>query len=56
METMIFDRARLAPGFAAHGPAIIEEYGATTVVFPGLGARVDRSGNLLMTRASGTHR
>ncbi|HZT50288.1 MAG TPA: hypothetical protein VFA22_00055, partial [Stellaceae bacterium] len=35
VETRIFDRFALAPGFAAPGPAIIEEYGSTTVVWPG---------------------
>jgi len=29
---------------------IVEEYGATTVVFPGLRAEVDRFGNLLLSR------
>ncbi|MBT5047791.1 MAG: hydantoinase/oxoprolinase family protein, partial [Rhodospirillaceae bacterium] len=31
-ETAIYDRAALAPGFSAHGPAIIEEYGSTTLI------------------------
>ena len=35
IETSIFDRADLAPGFSAEGPAIIEEYGSTTVILPG---------------------
>lgn len=34
IETPVFSRAALAPGFAAAGPAIIEEYGSTTVVGP----------------------
>ena len=55
-DCAVYARDRLRPDDVVAGPAIIEEYGATTVVFPGLGARVDRSGNLLMTRASGTHR
>jgi len=28
----------------------VEEFGATTVVFPGLVAEVDRFGNLVLTR------
>ncbi|MDX1486190.1 MAG: hydantoinase/oxoprolinase family protein, partial [Alphaproteobacteria bacterium] len=35
VETAIYDRAALAPGFAAPGPAVIEEYGSTTLVGPG---------------------
>jgi N-methylhydantoinase A len=34
VETRVYDRFALAPGFAAPGPAIIEEYGSTTVVWP----------------------
>ncbi len=35
VETKIFDRSALAPGFKAEGPAVIEEYGSTTLVGPG---------------------
>ncbi len=35
IETRVYDRFALAPGFAAAGPAIVEEYGSTTVVWPG---------------------
>jgi N-methylhydantoinase A len=35
VETRVYDRFALAPGFAAPGPAIVEEYGSTTVVWPG---------------------
>jgi N-methylhydantoinase A len=35
VETPVYDRYTLAPGFAGEGPAIIEEYGSTTVVWPG---------------------
>ena len=53
MDTQIFDREALEPGFKAAGPAIIEEYGSTTLVRPGdrfeIGAlreiRIDCSGN-----------
>ena len=34
-DTRVYQRFALAPGFAAAGPAIIEEYGSTTVVWPG---------------------
>ncbi|HUB94583.1 MAG TPA: hydantoinase/oxoprolinase family protein, partial [Stellaceae bacterium] len=33
--TRVYDRNALKPGFAAAGPAVIEEYGSTTLVWPG---------------------
>ena len=35
VETRVYDRFALPAGFAAAGPAIVEEYGSTTVVWPG---------------------
>ena len=35
VETAVYDRYALAPGFTATGPAVIEEYGSTTIVAPG---------------------
>ena len=35
IDAKIFDRDSLQVGFSAAGPAIIEEYGSTTVVWPG---------------------
>jgi len=46
----VYARDRLRAGDSVPGPAIVEEYGATTTVFPGLRADVDRFGNLLLTR------
>jgi N-methylhydantoinase A len=34
VEARVYDRASLPCGFAADGPAIIEEYGSTTLVWP----------------------
>ena len=34
LDTPVYRRASLAPGFSAHGPAVIEEYGSTTVIGP----------------------
>ena len=34
VETQIFERATLAPGFRGKGPAVIEEYGSTTLIWP----------------------
>jgi len=50
LDCAVYDRAALLPGDALVGPAIVEEYGATTVVFPGQRAEVDRFGNLIVTR------
>ena len=44
----IYDRARLGADAALRGPAVIEEFGSTTVIPPGWGAGVDRWGNLRM--------
>jgi N-methylhydantoinase A len=35
LEAQIFNRDALEPGFRGAGPAVIEEYGSTTVVWPG---------------------
>jgi len=34
LEATIYDRASLPVGFAANGPAVIEEYGSTTLIWP----------------------
>jgi N-methylhydantoinase A len=49
VDTPIYTRHRLQPDDCVDGPAIVEEFGSTTVVFPGLRARVDDYGNLLLT-------
>jgi N-methylhydantoinase A/oxoprolinase/acetone carboxylase beta subunit len=43
-------RANLRAGSAMRGPAIIEEYGATTVVPPGWTVKHGRGNCLLLTR------
>jgi N-methylhydantoinase A len=35
LDAKIFQRDGLEPGFSAAGPAVIEEYGSTTLVWPG---------------------
>jgi N-methylhydantoinase A len=35
LDAQIFNRDALEPGFSASGPAVIEEYGSTTLVWPG---------------------
>jgi N-methylhydantoinase A len=52
ISATIYTRARLQPGDRLLGPSIVEEFGSTTVVFPGLEARVDDFGNLLLAPTS----
>lgn len=49
-ETTIWDRLRLPVGATITGPAVFEQADATAVVEPGLGASVDRFGNLIIAR------
>lgn len=46
----VYDRSLLAPGATIEGPALIEEYGASTVLFPNWRAKVDTYGNMSLTR------
>jgi len=50
VDTRIYQRDRLQPGDCVSGPAIVQEFGSTTVVFPGLDMSVDPYGNLLLRR------
>jgi N-methylhydantoinase A len=50
LETGIYWRERLQPGDCVDGPAVIEEFGSTTVVFPRQRAQVDDFGNLILER------
>jgi N-methylhydantoinase A len=52
-DTPIYDRATLPPGFKLAGPAVIEEFGSTTVVFPGQQLDVDDHG-ILIVRGTNT--
>lgn len=54
-DTLIYDRDRLDAQTTLSGPAIIEEAGSTTVVFPGQMVRVDDYGNLHITIEEGRH-
>jgi N-methylhydantoinase A len=47
-ETSIYDRLSLPAGAEIAGPAILEQPDATTVIDPGLAARVDRLGNVIV--------
>jgi N-methylhydantoinase A len=50
-ETKIYKRSDLPPGFCLDGPAIVQEFGSTTVVFPGQHLDVDPHG-IMIVRAS----
>jgi N-methylhydantoinase A len=47
-DTPIYDRASLLPGFRLDGPAVVEEFGSTTVVFPSQHLEVDPYGVLIV--------
>lgn len=51
METPIYERESLAPGMAFMGPAIVEQADTTTVIEPGMAAKVDAFRNLLVELA-----
>lgn len=46
--TAIYDRSRLRAGNRIHGPAIVTEYSATSLIPPNWSGRVDRNGNLIL--------
>ena len=50
---VVYRREDLPAGFRGHGPAIVEEYGSTTVVEEGFGLEVDQLGNLVLRGAGG---
>jgi N-methylhydantoinase A len=49
-ECPVWDRERLPERAELRGPALVEEFGATTVIPPGWRAVVDGHGNLRLTR------
>jgi N-methylhydantoinase A len=54
IDTPIHRRAALEPGMVFDGPAIVEQSDTTTVIEPGMTARVDAYGNLLVEVAQWT--
>jgi N-methylhydantoinase A len=50
VDCPIYDRYALAAGAAFAGPAVVEEFDATTVVHPWFVVRVDDVGNLIIER------
>jgi N-methylhydantoinase A len=51
-DTPVFHRESLAPGFSVEGPAIIDQFDATTVVYPRDRIRVDEALNLVVEIAA----
>jgi N-methylhydantoinase A len=51
VDTPIYDRAMLPPGAKISGPAVVEEFGSTTVVFPKQSVEVDPHGILVIRPA-----
>jgi N-methylhydantoinase A len=49
IECPIYDRERLGPGARISGPAVIQEYASTTVLFPGDEMQVAASGEMIVT-------
>ena len=48
-EAAIYNRDLFAPGMTFTGPAVVEESGTTTVVFPNQTVNIDDYGNLHIT-------
>jgi N-methylhydantoinase A len=49
-DTPIYQRSTLPAGLRLDGPAVVEEFGSTTVVFPGQSLQVDAHGILIVQR------
>ena len=50
-EATLYERDRLAIGAIVGGPAIVEQFDATTVIPPGWSGRIDGYGNLILAKA-----
>ncbi|NNE22775.1 MAG: hydantoinase/oxoprolinase family protein, partial [Rhizobiales bacterium] len=48
VESLVWHRDALAPGTVVPGPAVIEQFDATTLVPPGATATIDVTGNMLI--------
>ena len=53
IETPVYQRGALSSGGVLDGPAVIEQYDSTTVVYPGWRVDVDRNGILNLRRVGG---
>jgi N-methylhydantoinase A len=52
LETPVYDRRKISPGFFIDGPAIIEQYDSTTVVYPSWNLYMDEMGILNLRNES----
>jgi N-methylhydantoinase A len=50
-DATVYERDRLDIGALVHGPAIVEQFDATTVIPPGWRAQVDGFRNLILQKA-----
>ncbi len=50
VDASLVERSRLGSGDVVEGPAVVEEFSSTLPLHPGFAARVDRYGNLIVTR------
>jgi N-methylhydantoinase A len=50
VDCPVWERERLPEGARLAGPAIVEEFGATTVVLPGWNGALDAHGNIVLER------
>jgi N-methylhydantoinase A len=53
VTAQIYDRTALTPGFKGEGPALIEEYGSTTLIAPGDCFEVGKLGEIRITIGAG---
>jgi N-methylhydantoinase A len=48
LNVPVYDRKSLVPFAAVRGPAVIEQSGATTLIWPGMSASADTYGNIII--------
>jgi N-methylhydantoinase A len=54
VETPVYDRSKLLAGNGFDGPAVLEEFGATSLLFPGQRATVASDGTIVISITSNT--
>ena len=53
VEAAVYDRYKLPSGFSASGPAVIEEYGSTAIIWPGDRFEIGAMHEIRINRAEG---
>ncbi|MGD8546047.1 MAG: hydantoinase/oxoprolinase family protein [Candidatus Bathyarchaeota archaeon] len=53
VKTPVYEREKLKAGNIIQGPAVLEQYDATTIVYPDWIGSVDEFGNIIMSRVTG---